>query len=152
MYKDLLLAYEGLINNENYEISLLANTSAFIYEHINNLNWVGFYNHIDNKLILGPFQGKVACNLIEPGRGVCGSSLVEKKTIVVDDVANHPNHIYCDYNSKSEAVIPIIINDIVYGVLDLDAPILKRFNEDLVNFLESLIDLLTKRLDKILYN
>ena len=59
MYKDLLLAYEGLINNENYEISLLANTSAFIYEHINNLNWVGFYNHIDNKLILGPFQGRL---------------------------------------------------------------------------------------------
>ena len=59
--------------------------------------------------------------MIEPGRGVCGSSLVEKKTIVVDDVANHPNHIYCDFNSKSELVIPIIINNNVYGVLDLDA-------------------------------
>lgn len=152
MYKDLLLAYRGLIENEEYEISLLANTSAFIYEHVDKLNWVGFYQHLNDKLILGPFQGRVACNVIEPGRGVCGTSLVERKTIVIDDVANHPNHIYCDYNSKSEAVIPIIINDIVYGVLDLDAPILKRFNEDLVNFLETLIDLITKRLENILYN
>ena len=149
MYKDLSLAYEGLINNENYEISLLANTSAFIYEHINNLNWVGFYNHIDNKLILGPFQGKVACNVIEPGRGVCGSSLVEKRTIVVDDVANHPNHIYCDFNSKSELVIPIIIDNNVYGVLDLDAPVLKRFDNELVSFLEDVVSLLTKKLNMI---
>lgn len=150
MYKDLLLAYEGLLNSENYEISLLANTSAFIYEYINDLNWVGFYNHLDNKLILGPFQGKVACNVIEPGRGVCGTALVNKQTIVVDDVANHPNHIYCDFNSKSELVIPIVINDNVYGVLDLDASVLSRFDQELVAFLESIVNLLTKKLISIL--
>lgn len=146
MYKDLLLAYEGLVKEENYEVSLLANTSAFIYEYINNLNWVGFYTHIDNKLILGPFQGKVACNVIEPGRGVCGTVLVERKTIVVDDVANHPNHIYCDYNSKSELVVPIIINNKVYGVLDLDASLLSRFDQELVSFLEDIVAILTKKL------
>lgn len=149
MYQDLLTAYKGLISEEKYEISLLANTSAFVFEHIDKLNWAGFYLHQDKQLILGPFQGKVACNLIQPGKGVCGTSLVTKETIVVDDVANHPNHIYCDFNSKSELVIPIIINDLVYGVFDFDAPILKRFDHELVNFLENIVKLLTNKLIEI---
>lgn len=149
MYIDLLTAYKGLISAEKYEISLLANTAAFVYEHIEQLNWAGFYLHQDEQLILGPFQGKVACNVIQPGKGVCGTSLVERKTIIVDDVSNHPNHIYCDFNSKSELVIPIIINDHVYGVFDFDAPVIGRFDEALVNFLESVNNLLTKKINEI---
>lgn len=149
-YDDLLLSYQGLASSEKHSISLLANTSAFIFEHINDLNWAGFYLTHDKNLILGPFQGKVACNYIESGRGVCGTSLQTMETIVVADVANHPNHIYCDANSKSEVVIPIIINNAVYGVFDLDAPILNRFDENLVSFLQEVINILTKQLTSIL--
>lgn len=149
MYKDLILAYKGLVNSETYEISLLANTSAFIYEHISDLNWCGFYIHLDNKLILGPFQGKVACNEIEPNKGVCGTSLVTKETIVVPDVSKHENHIYCDNNSKSEVVIPIIVNNEVYGVFDFDSPLLNRFDKELVDFLESITNILEEKLINI---
>lgn len=148
-YFDLLPSYESLVKNEHYQISLLANTAAFIYEHVPNLNWAGFYLTLDYKLILGPFQGRVACNVIEAGKGVCGTVLLTKETIIVDDVSKHPNHIYCDFNSKSEAVIPIIINNEVFGVLDLDAPILNRFDLNLVSFLESIIHILTNRLIEI---
>ena len=146
MYNELLIVYESLSNSEVNKISLLANTSAFINEYIDKINWVGFYLNINNKLFLGPFQGKVACSVIDFGKGVCGSSFESMKTIVVDDVSIHPNHIYCDSNSKSEVVIPIIVNNHVYGVLDLDSPILNRFDNDLVIFLENIVTILTNKL------
>lgn len=150
MYKSLLESYQALVDNESYEISLLSNTSAFIYEQVKDLNWSGFYLHKDNKLILGPFQGKVACNVIEPNKGVCGTSLVKKETIVVPDVSKHDNHIYCDKNSKSEVVIPIIVNDSVYGVFDFDSPIVNRFDEELVEFLESVVNILETKIMSII--
>lgn len=146
MYNELLTVYESLSNSEVNKISLLANTSAFINEYIDKINWVGFYLNINNKLFLGPFQGKVACSVIDFGKGVCGSSFESMKTIVVDDVSIYPNHIYCDSNSKSEVVIPIIVNNHVYGVLDLDSPILNRFDNDLVTFLENIVTILTNKL------
>lgn len=146
MYNELLTVYESLTNSEVNKISLLANTSAFINEYIDKINWVGFYLNINNKLFLGPFQGKVACSVIDFGKGVCGSSFESMKTIVVDDVSIYPNHIYCDSNSKSEVVIPIIVNNHVYGVLDLDSPILNRFDNDLVTFLENIVTILTNKL------
>lgn len=149
MYDDLLLAYSGLLKEEKYEISLLANTSAFLFEHIKDLNWCGFYLNHNEKLILGPFQGKVACNVIEPNKGVCGTSFSKKETIVVKDVSKHDNHIYCDSNSKSEVVIPIIINDFVYGVFDFDSPLINRFDDKLVSFLEKVVSLLEDKLKEI---
>ncbi|CCV63818.1 conserved hypothetical protein [Alteracholeplasma palmae J233] len=143
-YKTLLASAKNLIDNEKYTISLLSNVSAFIFESIDTLNWAGFYLHKDSLLILGPFQGKVACNIIEPKKGVCGTALDLKKTMVIPDVHQHDNHIACDANSQSEVVIPIMINDFVYGVLDIDSPITNRFDEDLVKFLEELVTYIEK--------
>lgn len=145
-YEELLSVAENLIESEKYEISLLANVSAFIFEYIDKLNWSGFYLHIDDKLILGPFQGKIACNIIDRGKGVCGTVLDTKKTMVVDDVHTHDNHIACDSNSNSEIVVPIIINDHVYGVLDIDSFVFSRFDKDIVNFFERLVNLMEKKL------
>lgn len=145
-YEELLSVAENLIESEKYEISLLANVSAFIFEYIDKLNWSGFYLHIDDKLILGPFQGKIACNIIDRGKGVCGTVLDTKKTMVVDDVHTHDNHIACDSNSNSEIVVPIIIKNHVYGVLDIDSFVFSRFDKDIVNFFERLVNLIEKKL------
>lgn len=150
-YEELLSVAENLIKSEKYEISLLANVSAFIFEYIDKLNWSGFYLHMDDKLVLGPFQGKIACNIIERGKGVCGTALDTKKTIVVDDVHTHDNHIACDSNSNSEIVVPIIINDHVYGVLDIDSFVFSRFDKDIVNFFERLVKLIEKKLKCLKY-
>lgn len=150
-YEELLSVAENLINSEKYEISLLANVSAFIFEYIEKLNWSGFYLHKDDKLILGPFQGKVACTIIEKGKGVCGTVLETKKTMVVDNVHAHDNHIACDSNSNSEVVVPIIINNNVYGVLDIDSFIFSRFDNELVDFFESLVNLIENKLKTLIY-
>lgn len=144
----LLESFEALLQAQPTEISILSNASAFIFEHIDQLNWVGFYLFNGKKLILGPFQGKVACSTIELGKGVCGESALNRKTIVVDDVLSHVNHIACDSHSRSEVVVPIIIKDQLYGVLDVDSPIFRRFDHELVRFFESFVDILVKSIDK----
>ena len=145
-YDSLLASADALIENEKHEISLLSNISAFIYQYIPNLNWSGFYLNKNEVLILGPFQGKIACSIIEKGKGVCGTSFLTRKTIVVPNVHLYDNHIACDSASNSEVVIPIIINNNVYGVLDVDSPLINRFDDELVVFLEKIVDLLVKKL------
>lgn len=148
IYKELLTSYKALLENAPNEISLLANTSAFIYEVIPNLNWVGFYLYDNNNLTLGPFQGRVACEVIPLKKGVCGEAAYYNKTIIVDDVLNYENHIVCDENSRSEIVVPIYIKDQLYGVLDLDSPIYNRFDDDLKSFLEAVVTLIISFIDK----
>lgn len=117
---------KSLCNNEHY-ISSAANISAFLYESITNVNWVGFYFKKDDYLYLGPFQGKVACTRIPIGKGVCGTALLQNNTLVVDNVHEFEGHIACDSTSNSEIVTPIIHNDKAIGVLDIDSPLFSRF-------------------------
>lgn len=146
-YKLLLNSAEALMKDEPNTLSLLSNASAFINDHISDLNWVGFYLYQNGKLTLGPFQGKVACNVILPGKGVVGTGYLKKETIVVDNVHLIDNHIACDANSMSEVVIPIMNQDACFAIFDLDAPIEKRFNPELVDFLQHFARLIEKNID-----
>lgn len=146
-YDELLQSAEGLLNIQPNTTSILANASAFLMEAFEELNWVGFYLYDGTLLTVGPFQGKVACSIIELGKGVCGEAASLRKTRIVDDVLNYDNHIACDSNSRSEVVVPIIINNQLFGVLDVDSPILNRFDSETVSFLEQFVNLLVKTID-----
>ncbi|MDR1795706.1 MAG: GAF domain-containing protein [Erysipelotrichaceae bacterium] len=117
----------------------LANLSAFLYDLLPGLNWAGFYLMKDGGLILGPFQGKIACTRIAVGKGVCGTSVLKQETIVVPDVHLFPGHIACDSASESEIVVPIIKDGEVLGVLDIDAPTKNRFSQAEKKFLEAFV-------------
>ena len=124
------LIYEqvkALINKESDIIANMANVAAIIHETF-NFWWTGFYRVIDNELVLGPFQGPIACTRIAYGRGVCGTAWKEKKTIVVEDVHQFPRHIACSSASKSEIVVPIFKNNQVVAVLDIDSEKLATFD------------------------
>ncbi len=149
MKKDVLLeTAKLLLEDQPNELAILSNASAFINDTIDNLNWAGFYLWDGKQLTVGPFQGKVACSTIALGKGVCGEAALKKQTLVIDDVLNHSNHIACDANSRSEIVVPIFIKGRLYGVLDVDAPVLNRFDQDLVVFFEEFVQLLVKVIDK----
>ena len=124
------------LENEKYEeYTVLSNTSAIIYQLFPDINWVGFYLFKDGILHLGPFQGKPACMKIPLDRGVCGYCARTRKSVLVPNVHDFFDHIACDSNSNSELVIPIIVNDTLYGLLDIDSPILNRFsNADQILF------------------
>ena len=145
--KDLLNQAKALLEDQPNNIALLSNASAFIFDSIYNLNWAGFYLYDQNKLTLGPFQGHVACSVIQMNQGVCGEAAYQRKTRVVDDVLSYDNHIACDSNSRSEIVVPIIINHQLYGVLDVDAPVKNRFNQELIDFFESFVKILELMID-----
>ncbi len=144
---ELLQSAEGLFQIQPNTTSILSNASAFLMDALNQLNWVGFYLFDGQKLTVGPFQGKVACSTIELGKGVCGEAASLRQTVVVEDVLNYDNHIACDSNSRSEVVIPIIIKNQLFGVLDVDSPIIKRFDTQTVSFLEQFTQLLVKTID-----
>ena len=127
-----------------YETANLANASALLWEHLPNLNWAGFYKMIGEKLVLGPFQGKTACIEIEIGRGVCGTAVAENKTQLVYDVHQFPGHIACDCASNSEIVVPIYKNGEIWGVLDIDSPVIGRFSEEDKTGLEEFVKVLEK--------
>ncbi len=107
----------------------ISNTTAFLNDYLPDINWVGFYLLAeDNCLYLGPFQGKVACTTIPLNKGVCGHAATMRKTVVVDDVHSFPGHIACDSRSQAELVIPLIQNEKLLGVLDIDSPTKSRFS------------------------
>ena len=128
---DLLCAQlRGLAEEERWYVPLLSNASALIYDNLEDLNWAGFYLMREGRLVLGPFQGKLACIHIPVGKGVCGAAVAEDRTQRVPDVHAFPGHIACDSASNSELVIPIHGPDgAVAAVLDLDSPRLGRFSE-----------------------
>ena len=128
-YNELKKILISLIENNEYDIQILSNASAILNDYIENINWVGFYLLKDNRLILGPFQGHPACINIPLNKGVCGMCASNKETIVVENVHEFKTHIACDSASNSEICIPIFKNDNLYGLLDIDSPILNRFNE-----------------------
>ena len=127
LLKNQLLA---LAEEENFFVPVLSNASALIFEALEDLNWAGFYLMNKGSLLLGPFQGKVACIRIPLGKGVCGTSAQKNETLVVDNVHDFAGHIACDGASNSEIVIPIHKNGEVVGVLDIDSPKFSRFSED----------------------
>ncbi|MDR6721281.1 GAF domain-containing protein [Paenibacillus sp. 2003] len=137
----------ALIRDEPSAIANLANAAALLNVFMTDTNWVGFYLYDGKELVLGPFQGLPACIRIPLGRGVCGTSAAEKRTLVVDDVHAFPGHIACDAASNSEIVVPIIINGELYGVLDIDSPIKNRFDDEDRVFLEKAVNLLTEQLE-----
>jgi len=138
----LFQATELFLDKNLNPISNYANFTAIIMEHVEDLNWVGIYLYDGKNLFLGPFQGKSAVTLIDMGKGVCGIAAKERKTMVVDNVHEFTGHIPCDCNSNSEIVIPIIKNNQLLGVLDIDSPKYNRFDETLKTELEALVKLL----------
>lgn len=137
-----LLFVKAQLKNETDSMANLANISAVINMYMNDINWVGFYLMKGGELILGPFQGKPACNRIEIGSGVCGTCVKEGRTQMVDDVLALDNHIACDSASRSELVVPIYRNGEIYGVLDIDSPSLARFTDLEKKYMEDLVKLL----------
>lgn len=146
MYKLLIAQLKALTEDNPYRISNLANVTALIYDSLERVNWVGFYIMQDGKLILGPFQGKVACTQIAVGKGVCGTAVSTGETQRVDDVHLFEGHIACDSASNSELVIPIYKDGEIFGVLDIDSPIKGRFSKEDQAGLEALV----KELEKVL--
>jgi GAF domain-containing protein len=129
IYQSLAQQLSGLVEGEPDAIANAANMSALIYDLLPDLNWAGFYFMRGPGLVLGPFQGKPACIRIPVGRGVCGTAVERRASIVVPDVHAFPGHIACDSASRSELVVPLIKKGEVVGVLDLDSPLPNRFDE-----------------------
>lgn len=147
VYISLLPQLEVLINSDEPIISNLSNISSALKEAFDKISWVGFYLLKDGKLFLGPFQGKTACTTIKIGSGVCGTAARKQETIIVEDVDEFPGHIACDAGSKSEIVVPLIKNEKLIGVLDVDSYKYSSFNETDKNYLEKVCVLLSEKLD-----
>ena len=128
-YQALNAQLKALTEGIPYKIANLANASALLWEHLQDINWAGFYMMEDGALVLGPFQGKTACIRIPVGKGVCGTAVAENATQLVPDVHLFPGHIACDCASNSEIVVPIHVNGAIWGVLDIDSPHFNRFSE-----------------------
>lgn len=136
-----------LMQDEKICTTSMANASAILFDALDDVNWVGFYMRKDDTLYLAPFQGKQACTTIKIGRGVCGTAFATKEIQLVDDVHLFEGHIACDSQSASEIVIPLILNDEVIGVLDIDSPIKARFDNDDLKGLSEFCDILLKSVD-----
>ena len=146
-YSLVIKQLRSLLEGETNQVANLSNASALLNQFLDRINWVGFYLLEENReLVLGPFQGLPACVRIPLGKGVCGTAADSKKTIRVPDVHEFPGHIACDAASRSEIVIPIIKNDEVIGVLDIDSPELNRFDEADEKMLEEFVKALSEYL------
>ena len=140
-YQELYKQVEAIVSGETDQIANMANTAALLHESF-GFWWTGFYIVKDNQLVLGPFQGPVACTRIGFGKGVCGTSWQRKETIVVPDVHQFPGHIACSSLSQSEIVVPMLCDDQVYAVLDIDSKELSTFDHVDKEWLERIVTLL----------
>ena len=141
------LIYEQIktiTENEKDLIANLSNISACLNENLTDINWVGFYLMKEGELVLGPFQGKVACIRIPVGKGVCGSAVRERKILRIDDVHQFKGHIACDSASNSEIVLPIYKHDEIVAVLDIDSPSFNRFSEEDEKTLNEITDYISE--------
>lgn len=148
IYAALAPQLESLLAGERDFIANAANFSALLYQSLADLNWAGFYLLRSRELVLGPFQGKPACVRIPMGKGVCGTAAAMRKTVIVPNVDEFPGHIACDSDSKSEIVVPLVKEDELLGVLDLDSPQLSRFNDDDAYGLNVLVEIFLKSFDE----
>ena len=145
-YKTLYQALQGLIGDETDALANLANSAALLFHGMEEISWAGFYLYKEEQLILGPFQGKPACIRIAIGKGVCGTAAQTGESLVVQDVHQFPGHIACDEASASEIVVPIIKNDKLMGVLDVDSPVKARFTKEDRRGLQGYVDILCARI------
>ena len=145
-YKIMIAQLEALSESSKKYIPLLSNASALINESMKDLNWAGFYLVKEGALLLGPFQGKTACVNIAKGKGVCGTAFEKDETQLVKNVHEFPGHIACDSASNSEIVVPIHQNGKVIAVLDIDSPLLERFDETDKEGLEAFV----KKLEELI--
>jgi L-methionine (R)-S-oxide reductase len=146
LYANLTSQLRGLVEGEQDFIANAANLSSLIYHTLPDLNWAGFYFHREGELVLGPFQGRPACVRIALGKGVCGTAAEQRQTIVVNNVHDFPGHIACDSASNSEIVVPIMKEDNLIGVLDLDSPTFGRFDEEDARGLNEVVAILTNNI------
>jgi len=147
IYDELYKMAGGLFQDESDMLANMGNLSSLLYFNLENINWAGFYLYKNAELVLGPFNGKVACTRIAMGRGVCGAAAKENKTQIVEDVHEFPGHIACDSASNSEIVIPMYKDGKLLGVLDIDSPQKANFNEDDAKGLEKIVQLLIQKTD-----
>ena len=145
-YKLLLKQLQGLLSIKDNLISNLSNLAASLKQSFDKISWVGFYLFDGKKLYLGPFQGNVACTEIALGEGVCGISAKERKSIIVPNVDKFPGHIVCDEGSLSEIAVPIIKNNKLFGVLDVDSYDYNSFDETDQKYLEEICNFLSKEI------
>jgi L-methionine (R)-S-oxide reductase len=145
-YADLNRDFQALMAGETSFLATLSNTSALLYERLTDVNWAGFYLLEGDTLVLGPFQGKIACVRIPVGRGVCGTAVSENRVQRVEDVHAFAGHIACDAASNSEIVLPLVVNGKIIGVLDIDSPEYSRFSTEDEQGLRELVDHLEKLL------
>jgi L-methionine (R)-S-oxide reductase len=146
-FAELRQQLAGLLEGERDGLANCANMAALLYEALPELNWLGFYLLRQDELVLGPFQGKVACVRIALGKGVCGTAAQRRETLIVADVHEFPGHIACDSASASEIVIPMLQSGRLLGVLDVDSPRLNRFDREDADGLQSLVELLVRGSD-----
>jgi len=142
LYASLQSQLRSLLEGERDFIANAANFSSLLYHSLPHLNWAGFYLLKDGELVLGPFQGKPACVRIAMGKGVCGTAAEQRQTILVENVHEFPGHIACDSESNSEIVVPLIADQQLIGVLDLDSPLFSRFDEEDAEGLNQLAEIL----------
>lgn len=144
MNSQLMSLSEGV----EWDITVLSNAAALLWDSLEDINWAGFYLTRGGRLELGTFQGKPACTVIEIGKGVCGTAVAEDRTQLVKNVHEFPGHIACDSASNSEIVVPVHAGGTIYGVLDIDSPLLERFTEDDRAGLEEFVRILESILEK----
>lgn len=146
-YLELRRYVQALTEHETDWLANLANVAAAVYDHVQNVNWAGFYLMKGGELVLGPFRGRPACVRIAVGRGVCGTAVAERRTQVVPDVHAFPGHIACDDRSRSEIVVPIVVGGEVVGVLDVDSPRPGNFDIEDRRALETIVADVAPRVD-----
>jgi len=144
-YQLLLAQLNAMIESEHNTLAILANSTALLNDfYQDRINWVGYYQLINDELVLGPFQGKVACTRLAKGKGVCQKAVSEKSIVIVDDVHKFADHIACDSASNSEIVVPIIVDDQVTWVLDIDSPHFSSFHTEDAKYLNSFVETIKK--------
>lgn len=146
-YQQLAASLRGLLAGERDLVANAANTVALIFHSVPSLNWVGFYFLKAGELVVGPFQGKPACVRIAVGRGVCGAAAARRQTLRVEDVHHFPDHIACDSASNSELVVPLLRGASLLGVLDLDSPVVARFDAEDQRGIEQLVEVFVSSSD-----
>ncbi len=147
-FPSLARQLRALTEDVPYQISNLANAAALLWQALPEINWVGFYKLMDGKLVLSPFQGKPACIEIPMGKGVCGTAAQRGETVRVGNVHEFPGHIACDSASNSEIVLPIFSGASLWGVLDIDSPVLNRFTEEDERGLTEIIPVLNEMISR----
>jgi L-methionine (R)-S-oxide reductase len=150
LYRELAQQLGGVLSGEGDAIANAANTAALLFTTLPDLNWAGFYFlRSPNELVLGPFQGKPACVRIAVGRGVCGTAVLQRRSMLVEDVHAFADHIACDAASRSELVVPLVRGDRILGVIDLDSPLHARFDRDDQRGIEAIAEIYVKASDDI---